>query len=282
MCIRKFFHKLKMGFVRRGGNPIPYTSEQKLYGMEGESELVDMIRKQFPSCRIKRNVLIQTKEGVAEIDCLVLYMHKLFAIEVKSWKGDLTETDDGFLQEKLDQWTDELHTKRHSSPFRQIGRAIHLLRTQIKTSAWVNPIVFFEDADSVYVKSENVWFDNISDLVTYIELGGKRSTPDSAKYLFDRCIVADCLVDNYDYLQCRLLDSSLRFETDNGTISRKHISHIEITHHWSYDELDIHLLNGAKHHLELENGTIEVDVNGEIYEYALSKLDYILLGNEEK
>jgi len=98
--IRDFFHKIKIGFLRLGGSSIPYVDETKRYGNYGEDKFVYMLRHELPSCKIKRNVVISTPEGDAEIDCMVLYQNKLFAIEVKHWKGCLTEMESDFLQEK--------------------------------------------------------------------------------------------------------------------------------------------------------------------------------------
>lgn len=248
--------------------------------MEGERELSQKILEKIPSCLVKNNVMIQTKDGNAEIDCLVLLGSKLFAIEVKRWKGDLTETDDFILQEKVDQWTDEIHTKQHKSPFKQLGRAIYLLRSEMRTSAWVNPIVFFEDADSVYIKSGNVWFNDVADLLTYIELGGTSSPRRSAYDLFEKCIASDCLYSNKGatFLYGRIMKRSLCFQTKEGKINRSDISSITIHHHWLYDKLDIQLKDGTNQTVKLENAKIEIENNGERSVYSVCKLDYIRLG----
>ena len=146
MGIRAFFHKIKMGFLRSREASIPFVDAVKRYGNTGEDTLVVGLRRELPACRIKKNVMIFTPEGNAEIDCLVLYGDKLFAIEVKRWRGQLTETEDGFRQEKTDRWTGEIHTKQVRSPFKQLGRAIYLLKKQIPIKAWVNPIIFLRTA----------------------------------------------------------------------------------------------------------------------------------------
>lgn len=278
--IIKFFCSIKLFFSRCFGISLPYVTEQKYYGMEGEKELSKKILKQIPSCRIKNNVIIQTKEGNAEIDCLVLLGSKLFAIEIKRWKGELTETDDFILQEKVDQWTNEIHTKNHKSPFKQLGRAIYLLRSQIRTNAWVNPIVFFEDADSVYIKSGNVWFDKVSDLLTYIELGGTSSPKGSAYELFEKCTASDYLYSEKGakFLYGRISDFSLCFQTKEGKINRTNISSITIHHHWLYDELYVKLKDGTNRKVKLKNEKIVIENNGKKYAYSLCKLDYIRLG----
>ena len=150
MGIGNFFHKIGIGFTRLGENSIPHTTQAKRYGNWGEDEFVYQIRTHLPNCQIKRNIVIQTLEGNAEIDCLILYNNKLFAIEIKRWKGQLTECDGQFVQRKLDRWTDEIHTKVHKSPFKQLGRAVYLLRKQIPDNAWINNIVFFDLAENPY------------------------------------------------------------------------------------------------------------------------------------
>lgn len=276
----KFLNNIKLFFVRCFGTSLPYVSEQKYYGMEGEQELSEKILEQMPSCLIKKNVIIQTPEGNAEIDCLVLLGSKLFAIEIKRWKGKLTETDGGILQEKVDRWTDEIYVKEHKSPFKQLGRSIHLLRKQIQTPAWINPIVYFEDADSIFIKSENVWFNEVSDMLTYMELGGTCSQKESAYKLFERCISSDCLYSNkrLSFLYGRIIDSSLCFHTDKGKVNRANIARITINHHWLYDELCIWLKDETVRKVKVENEKIGIENNGETFFYSLCKIDSIRLG----
>ena len=70
MGIQSFFHKIKMGIVRAGASSIPRPSEAKRYGNCGEDVFVDMLRRELPDCELKRNVVISTPDGNAEIDCL--------------------------------------------------------------------------------------------------------------------------------------------------------------------------------------------------------------------
>lgn len=282
MGIRAFFHKIKMGFVRAGESSIPYVNEVKRYGNSGEDEFTYRLCRELPSCKIKRNVAILTPDGNAEIDCLVLHHKKLFAIEVKRWKGYLTERDDGFLQEKTDRWTGETHTKLLKSPFKQLGRAIYLLRKQIPIKAWVNAVVFFEgdELESVSAFSDNVWFDRYQDLVDYISNDGKVSFGTSANDFFERCVPADYLYANAwgKSLHCIINRTTLRFKTPQGDISADNIDSIRISHHWSYDELHITMADGSIKTITLENAKIQVSDNGRISTYALCKLDYIELG----
>lgn len=282
MGIRAFFHKIRMGFVRKRESSIPYVTGAKRYGDFGEDSFTYMLCRELPACQIKRNVVVSTPEGCAEIDCLVQYQNKLFAIEVKSWKGRLTEQGDSMLQEKIDRWTGETHTKYLKSPFRQLARAIYLLKNQVPIPAWINAVVFFESAasDSVSIFSENIWFDRMDDLLHYIQNGGRASSGRSAALFFESCTPSDHLyATGYGRsLHCIIDRASLRFQTPQGSISTDRICSIRLLHRWSYDELHIRLKDGSEQVVTLENAKIKAEDNGLIKSYALCKLDRIELG----
>jgi hypothetical protein len=280
MGIKNFFHKIGVGFTRLCENSIPYTTEAKKYGNWGEDEFINDIKTHLPNCQIKRNIVIQTSDGNAEIDCLILYNNKLFAIEIKRWKGELIERDGQFIQYKLDRWTDKWHTKIQKSPFRQLARAIYLLRKQIPEKAWINSIVYFEDADEVSTNNENVWFKNIHSLIDYIRNDGKMSYRNNAQVFFEKCIPADYLYSNSweKSLQCIICEDFLMFKTPTKILKRRDISSIVINHHWSYDDLIIKTNQGAVYKTKVENAHIMVIENGYTHRYALCKLDYIKLG----
>ena len=281
MGILSFFHKIKMGFVRALEPSIPYVDEAKSYGNDGEDEFVYMLQSKLPSCKIKRNVSISTSEGDAEIDCLVLYHNKLFAIEIKRWKGYLTEQHDGFLQEKTDRWTEETHTKILKSPFKQLGRAIYLLRKQIPVKAWINAIVYFEDdeLESIEIFSDNIWFDRQQDLLNYIVNDGKSSSDTAANDFFEQCIPADYVYSKTrGERRCFINRDTLNFESPKGIITASQIVSIRIVHHWSYDDFYIQLIDGSENVISLENAKINVKDNGDTSTYPLCKLDYIQLG----
>ena len=281
MGIGNFFHKIGIGFTRLGENSIPQTTQAKRLGKWGEDEFVYHIKNHLPNCQIKRNIVINTLDGNAEIDCLILYNNKLFAIEIKRWKGELIERDGQFVQYKLDQWTDEWHAKSHKSPFRQLNRAIYLLRKQIPEKAWINSIVYFEEADKLSINSEGVWFENIYSLIEYILNDGQTSYGNNAQTFFDKCIPADYLYSNsWDKsLHCIICDDSLIFKTQNKFLKRSDISTISVKHHWSYDDLIIKTKQGNRYTFKAENAHIRVIENGYARQYALCKLDYIELGN---
>lgn len=280
MGFKEFFHKIGVGFTRWGENSLPYTSDAKRYGNQGEDEFVCHLKTHLHDCQIKRNVVVQMLEGNAEIDCLVLHNNKLFAIEIKNWKGELEERDGQFVQYKLDRWTDEWHITNHKSPFRQLARAIYLLRKQIPEKAWINAIVYFEGTDKISANDENIWFNDMYHLTEYIKNDGRASFSGNPQAFFNQCVPADYLYSGArdESLHCVICDDFLTFETPTKIIHRNDISSISIQHHWSYDELYITTHQGVTYTVTCENKHIQVIENGETYEYALCKLDYIELG----
>ena len=279
MGIISFFHKIRIGFTRMGEASVPYVNSAKRYGDRGEEEFIANLQNYLPECKIKQNVIIMTNEGNAEIDCLVLYKNKLFAIEVKSWKGTIYETDDGFVQNKIDRWTDEIHTKSYKSPFKQLGRAVYLLRKENNVKAWVNAVVFFEKADQVSSKEGSACFLNLSDLVSYMEYEGEKSNAKNAVAFFQNCREADFLRGkNYNTLRSVICDSSLCFQKGNVCLRRNDILSIGVEHHWSYDILTIQTRDGKIFDIKEENAHIKVIDNGNIYKLAFCKLDYIEIG----
>jgi len=279
--LRSFFHKIKIGFVRASQPSIPPMSDVKRYGNYGEDELIFMLRRALPDCSIKRNVIITTPEGNAELDCLVLCNNKLFAIEVKRWKGYLVEREDGFLQQKTDRWTGELHEKYMKSPFKQLSRAIYLLRKQIPINAWVNPIVFFDgnELEGISTKTEQVWFTRYDALANYIHSGGNASFGKNAYDFFNQCLPADYLYVKAQgkSMACYVNRPDLQFQTPQGTPSPYEIDSIEIRHHWSCDDLTIIMKNGVRHTVRRENAWIRVFENGSWQSFPLCKIDSVIL-----
>lgn len=282
MCIIEFFHKIKIGFIRKAEPSVPYISLAKMYGNDGEKSTVERLKTLLPECRIKQNVIVESVDGNAEIDCLVLYRNKLFAIEIKNWKGTLIETNDGFRQEKIDHYTGERHIKPQKSPFKQLERAIFLLKKQIPINVWVNGIVFFAggEIESVRADSDKVYFDNADELVEYIKLDGGMSIGASAAKFFEKCVPADSLYGNYSYKSVRGIidDESLTFNADVGRITKKQIVSVQVEHHWSFDRIFIELTDGLTCVAEEENHKLKVVENGKVCEYALCKLDRIEVG----
>lgn len=280
MGVKKFFHKIKIGFDRWCEAPLPRVPDEKIYGNEGEDEVIKRIRKQLSGCQIKRNIIIQTPDGNAEIDCIVLYENKLFAIEIKHWKGKITNIQNDFYQDKEDRWTGEIHTQKMKSPFSQIRRAIHCLKEGLSNNVWINEVVFFVEPDEINLDLEDVWFCDIEELILYMQHQGKASCAGDVSMAFEACRSADCIsTKDGKSVQCIISDNSLNFWTIRGEIKRKDIIGIKIEHHWTYDILYIKTHdNSIIKFFNNENFKITVKDNGHICKYALCEIDYISVG----
>jgi hypothetical protein len=283
MWIRSFFHKIKIFCLRYGESSIPNIDTAKKYGNDGEDRFIYALLQELPSCEIKRNVIVATDDGNAEIDCLVLYQGKLFAIELKCWNGRLVEREHDFLKITTNPRTGEEKYEFHKSPFKQLGRAIYLLKKQIPIKVWINAVVFFEDdgLESVSMISDDVWFSNYSDLANYIRNEGEISSKAGANKFFEKCVSADCIYaeNGYDSLNCIVNPISLRFDVLKDRFPVDQVVSIHIRHHWYYDELYVKLVDGRERVIISENAKIQVTYNGRVRVYALCKMDCIILGN---
>lgn len=277
-----FFHKIKLYFIRLCEPSLPRATAARNYGTYGEETLARDLKAELPDARIKRNVLVEAPDGNAEIDCMVLYKNKLFAIEVKHWKGRLAETECGFVQHKVDRWTSEIHTKYHKSPFKQLGRAVYLLRQQIPVKAWVNPIVYFADADRVSAEDGRVFFTEIDGLADYIRNGGRETFGGNAAPFFEECTVTDRLYSAAGQkLDCVIPETAFGFDTPYGHLTKKVIASVRITHYRCHDVLTIQTVGGHHCTVRFENGHVRVTVNGKSRRYAFCKLNYIVIGNNQ-
>lgn len=279
MGIKRILHKIKIWVARSKGTPIPDASYMKNYGDVGEENFIDELKVIFP--QIKKNIIIITSNETAEIDCLVLYQNKLFAIEVKRWKGYLREiNDDTFVKVKRNRWT--THSDVLKSPFKQLLRAICILKNENPVKAWINPVVYFadEEFEGISTSSKIPWFSNLDDLENYIKSEGKITYGNQiAQRFFDKCISSDCLfAGSWNSLHCIIDPKSLNIQTAQGIVTRKDISDIHIVHHCFCDELKIRMKDNTHRNAIVENGRITVNDGGGIANYSLCKLDYIKMG----
>ncbi len=276
------FHKLKVGLGRIfNSSSVAYTPEVKRYGNAAEFGLPSFLKSRIPNCQIKSNVIISlpNERAQAEIDCLVLLEDKLFAIEIKHWKGAVVEREDGFHIYKQDKYTDDVWEKVLKSPFRQVGRAVSMLKKQTNNRDWIQTIVYFEGVSSVQVLGDDVWFDNASELANYIINYQNRYRSNGNIQCFCNAIAADFIYSGvYRNLHCIIDNESLRFDIEGTLLTRQDICQIDIEHHFSYDTLHIQLVSGGIAMVQIENGRIYATENNIQSEYSLCKIDRIVLG----
>ncbi len=276
------FHTLRVGLPENTIRSFPLFRDQAIRKRRRESLCQSAVR---PAAGLSDQIQpdISLPEGEAEIDCLILYRSMLFAVEVKRWRGTIIENDDGsFLQHRSDN-SFLLTSKSLKSPFRQLNRAISLLKKQHPSRAWIEPIVCFEEADRIRIQSDGTWFDRMSDLISYLNNAPPRPWGPEAADLFERCRAADLLHcnDQDGDLICLICDEFLRFPTKNGILTRQDICSISIFHRWSYDILMVKTWEGACYSYHRENDFVPVIENGRLRQYALCQLDFILPGQEQ-
>ena len=134
-------------------------NDAQIHGTLGERAAVNDLLSFLPEARVKTNIIILNENGNAEIDCMLLYRGSLFAVEIKSWKGDVYETEEGFQKDKRDPYTGEIHTKQFKSPIKQVRRAISLLKENMKERVYINGVVYIEDNDSLSVSEGSPVFE---------------------------------------------------------------------------------------------------------------------------
>lgn len=250
-------------------------SDAQIYGTLGEREAVNDIISLLPEARIKTNVIILNKNGNAEIDCMLLYRGSLFAIEIKSWKGDVYETEDGFVKHKRDPYTGEIHTKYFKSPLRQIRRAISLLKENMTGHVYINGVVYIEENDSLRVSEGSPVFDRIEDLVDYIERESKPTSQASTKFFnelrpADRIIGSGIFGTRKQLLAVAILD----FATQGAW-------YMDVIHNYTSDTAVLHYQDGTTKAYSFENKKIKALTTDGAVELTLSGIDRIIFGKEK-
>ena len=278
-----FLEKLAIWSKRTfNSKSLDFPSEEKRYGNSAENMIIKRIKFCFPNAIIKTNVMLKTLDGNSEIDCVVLIDDRLFIIEVKHWLGTIIEKDGYFITYKSDKYLNEIHEKQLKSPFSQVKRQIRLLKEMTSSNPWVNSIVFFCDASNVICSNDNVWFDDLDSLISYLQCEGVKSNYRELNKCISNLKSSDILI-SYSFfrnkhLHCLIDDDFFNFTMNNDVIRRKDIANIKINHHLTYDELIVNLKNGKQKIFKNDCSNIKVFDGKQWIEYSLSKLNEIILG----
>ena len=279
---KNIFQLLKTGLKRTFQSNNDFVDSKKLYGNYGELNFYQELARTLPaSAEIRRNIIIKTENREAEIDMLVIYYGKIFAIELKRWKGKITNRGDTFYQIK--QGSDgggAGFRKEQQSPFRQLSRSIYLLKESTVKSVYINPIVYFLDNDDVHIRVDTPWFNSIDALVNHIKTRGRPSEEAEIEAFMNWVVVGDKTYGrNEQHEVTGIINSyTLQFETEKGTVKKDDIDYIIITHHFSYDDLDIHLTDGSVITVKEDNRYIIMEHGKSHDTFYLSKIDMILIG----
>ncbi|MBR0385621.1 MAG: NERD domain-containing protein [Erysipelotrichaceae bacterium] len=279
---KALLHKLKIGIRRVLQSNNDHVNSMKLYGNHGELSFYTELYKSLPaSAEIKRNIIVRSENRDAEIDLLVIYNEKLFAIELKRWKGMITNHGDVFYQGKVNERGSGLiHRKKVRSPFKQLARSIYLLKESTIREVYINPIVYFLDNDDVHVHADSPWFNDIDRLVRHIKNEGRRSRHEDIETFVGWLTIGDKTYGRNDKHEVTgIINSySLQFETADRVIKKTDIDYIMVNHHFSYDDLDIHLRNGEAVTVQKDNGSMIMEHDRVHDTFYYSKIDLIVIG----
>lgn len=278
--VKNSFHKLKVGVERMVAEPLPEVSAEKEFGNFGESSTLLEIKKSLPDALILQSICLNPDDAKGEIDYLLVYQDKVFIIELKTWEGCVYQEGDNFYKDKVSK-SGEVYQKEMKSPFRQIRGNI----CQIKQSfpkIWFEPIVLFQNCDSLSITEEKIkWYDDVKTMTYDIRISGKPNRHEDVQKMLKKLIL-------YDVIKAEQLDE----KEDTGIIDetafifsdgvkkygKADIAEIIVTHHFSYDNLNIKLLNGTIVQTRNENSLIQYKQNGQTKSVALNKVDYIKIG----
>ena len=285
--IKHFFNRLKENARERAEKRkihkertsqrvnIEPLSDAQIHGIIGERAAVNKILDFLPDARIKTNIIVLSERGNAEIDCMILYRGSLFAIEIKSWTGDVYETADGFQKDKRDPYTGEIHRKLFKSPIKQVRRAISLLKENMNERVYINGVVYIEDNNSLRVNEGSPVFDRIEDLVDYIEKESKPTSQASTKF-FNKLRPADRIIGSgiFGTRKQLLAVAILDFATQGAW-------YMDVIHNYTSDTAVLHFQDGTTKAYSFENKKIKAMTTDGVKEYTLSSIDRIIFGKEK-
>lgn len=262
-------------------NNIEFVSEQKAFGNEAEDYFSSRITTALPDCIIKSNVIVLSSTGACEIDNIIQYKNKLFIVEIKNWKGEIEQNSSEFITRKRDKYTNEIHTNTLKSPFGQVKRQINLLKQLTNSNPWINPIIYFNNAECVIADRTVEWFTDIDSVVDYIVNDGKSTSYHEITKCINNCREADFVYSPsiFGERSCRCLIDDLSIKRICNGLEAKSIYKISIHHHFSYDDVNIYLRSGQMIHTTVDNETLIItDTTGKHNHYNLCKIETIIIG----
>lgn len=261
---------LKTATERLFASALESESDEKSYGNQGENEFFEELAAISPEIFCKKNIILEK----AEIDALLFYENKVFAVEIKNLKGSISGTESQIFREK-DGFQEEI-----KNPFQQIKRAIYILKKSFP-NVYINEIVYFHDAENVSVKSDKV-FDSVEKLADYIRLNGKPSDKNNIESLKNEVSGADILQKNGLFgkrsEKCVIDSHGFCFSVNNEIIEKAMIRSIIIKHSLTKDDLLLILKDGRRVSLSLPNFMFFGYDGNERRKYAFAKIDCIETG----
>lgn len=279
------WENIKCAFGRLFASGVPSSTEEKIFGDEGEREFCEGITKALRKATVKQNVLLFGRGGeYGELDFLIEYDDRLFAVEVKRWNGKVIISDDG-----VKHYNSRGELTSDKDPFRQVSRTVGLLKNVHGVRGYIDGIVYFGGEARIDCRTDDrLWFDDVKELAKYIKRADGDRLPardiDSlmrsltcADFIFSQSLFGDREKRAHIVSPALVLDVK---GTRNVKIDFKDIYALEIRHGIVRDGVRVVLKNGKK--LSGESfGTQNIRVREykSTYDIAINKIDGIVMGN---
>lgn len=282
IAVRNFFKKFVIGIKRINGDSLPFTPTNKKVGSHAEIEVFNEIKQLLPNASVIKNVCIDEKLAKGEIDFVIVYKTKVFILELKAWRGRIYQEKEYFYQNK-ESSIGEVYTNEISNPFKQIKRNLYHIKQRFP-NVWFEPLVLFVGPDDIEINESIKWFISVSELVNYIKWCNTNTTHGYNIFELIKNIKSyDVITSSLSFgreIFCIINDSSLKFTVDSKIIKKTNIQSIRINHHFTYDDVEIKLINKEIIKVQLENYKIVYSQNEKRYSVSFSKIDYIEVNNK--
>ncbi|WP_170178324.1 nuclease-related domain-containing protein [Metamycoplasma neophronis] len=270
------FRKIINGIKRWFAPPLLLKESKKYYGDGMESRVSKELKMYLPDAKVYHNICLNVQQAKGEIDFLIIYKSNVYVIEVKSWKGNLKQDGNTFIQDKN-------NGKKiiHKSPFKQVIGNLMQLKEQNK-GVWFEPIVLFLDADTVVAENSVPWFTDIESMCYYILKNIHNSNHHIDLEKLEQLLIGYDILYTSQFLtsrweSCIIDPSSLVFEYKNMIINKNNINKIDIVHSLLSDKLTILLNNLEVIKIKVYGHEINYQINGEWYKTNISKLNNIFI-----
>lgn len=281
--ITNLFKNLRLWAKRSTQRNHDWVAESKAYGNLSEKDFYSTLKQHLPqSAILKKNILIKNQNKSSEIDFIIIFENKIFAIELKSWRGKITNDGDKYYQEKSDRYNEDvIHYKELKSPFSQLKSNIYYLKESTNKNIYINAVVFFINDGLIDIYDETVWFNEMDALVDYILSKGRSCSINEIEKFLKKLVIADRIYpkwQNNQFIVGIIDEHSLEFEFEGRQIKKHDIDFIAIEHKLTSDCLSIYLVNCTVIKISFANKTLLFNYDNVVDNFYLSRINRIEIG----
>lgn len=279
LSLRNFVNNIKLFIERRKGSGVGYEEEVHRYGRENEDLFFLQIRKMLPvQSDIYKNVLICDNDKVkGEIDYFIIYNDRFFAIELKSYVGEIEKVGDELLQYK------DCVIKHYKSPTKQLNKNIYLFKKYYDIESYVQDAVYFNEGKiKENCEIDERWFFDLYDLIEFISSSGKSCFISERERLKRQIVCQDEISSKGKAEKGRILSDKIHVKDSDGKdvyLKLQNVRRINIKHKILKDVICVIDTNNKESIFTAQNSYLDLKIySGKEIRYALSKIDKIIIG----